>query len=37
MAYKLMFIFPKENVKVLTKLNIIDIKKIYVEIKTFLN
>lgn len=31
-----MFVFGRNKVKVLTKLDVIEIKKIYVEIKTFL-
>ncbi len=32
-----MFIFGKEKVKVMTKLDAIEMKKVYVEIKTFLD
>lgn len=36
MRYSLMFIFGREKVKVMTKLDAIEMKKVYVEIKTFL-
>ena len=36
MIFKLMFVFENDKVKVLQKLNLVEIKKIYVEIKTFL-